>query len=327
MIEIATKVGRNALGAFLSQLISGAYPLAATFIFSRDLSTTEFTDVIRAEAIALIPYTVGLFSFEIDGIVLFGERTECERTVLVRDITAARFMLFSTAAVVALLVCETGHTSPRVNLALACLATGFSLLNHQWVFLAAQRNLEFAGVIAVGRVPALAILLFTPFVSSARSALLLTVCVTATTAAVASALIARTFRLQQGSPPVSVLRAVALIRSGSTAFLGNLAGIGTREAGTLVIVLAGASGTNLAAFTIAERLIKAIQVAFRPFNQLAISKLAGSLASRPLTGAEVVTRVHIVARPHISLAAGLGPRLPSNSVLACAWISFFHCPT
>ncbi len=26
-------------------------------------------------------------------------------------------------------------------------------------------------------------------------------------------------------------------------------------------------------------------------------------------------------------AIGLGPRLPSNSALACSWIAFFHCPT
>jgi PST family polysaccharide transporter len=245
----------------------------------------HYTEIVLAETFTMFLLTFVIYSFEIDGVAsivgFHPERNRQEISTAVSEIITLRLLFYFVGivfleAIVAL-----------IKPSLSWLVFGWSLvslsyaLQPNWLYQGLERNLPIAITTIVSRLGALVTILAVIRGESDYALVPYIIGLWYLGGAIAAlAYAVHAFKLQWVTP--SAKRAVWLAKHGTSVFVGNLGTVLYRDTGILFLSALGISSSGIAAYSLAEKLAKAVQAATRPLNQyffpraLAVAKAAGS---------------------------------------------------
>ena len=226
--------------------------------------------MVQAEALSLFLLTLVLYSFEVTAVAavvnLKGDRDRSELSALLSRVLSARLILFCLGAP---LLCLAAHA---INPALTPIVVAWCLvplsfaLSPNWLFQGLQDN----GALATANVTSrgLAMVLVLTLVREPDQVILVPMIIGGCYRLGALASLAA--GMQKHGLHLVVPRMTALIdllKTGRHVFLGNLSTIIYKDINPLLLGILGASSGALAAYSMAEKLAKALQAAIRPLNQ------------------------------------------------------------
>ncbi len=226
--------------------------------------------MVQAEALSLFLLTLVLYSFEVTGVAavvhLDTSQGKQQLSALLSRILAARLVLFCLGVPV-LCLAALGINSALLPIVAAwCLVPLSFALSPNWLFQGLQDNSALAVSNVVSRGLAMALVL--TFVTTPDDIILVPIiignCYLAG-ALVSLAVGMHKHRLRFVAP--SWAEIIALLRNGRHVFLGNLSTIVYKDINTLLLGILGASSGAIAAYSMAEKLAKALQAVIRPLNQ------------------------------------------------------------
>jgi O-antigen/teichoic acid export membrane protein len=240
-----------------------------------------------AEAAAVAITVMVVYSFEIDGpakIARISWSANHQATSeIFSQIFYARLLIFVAASIVSMLVAWVVLDERSVGMFALWLGVPLSFaLQPSWLFQAIEKNTRFAAIVVVSRVASLIIVVTE--VSDAEDVVLVPVAVSICyfLGAIASlvylhAVFSIRLRLVQ-------LKSIwSLLVEGRHIFFGNFSVALYRDLNVLILGMVGASPSAVAAYSMAEKLVKGLQTIIRPLNQLYFPKALRLLAehSRP----------------------------------------------
>jgi len=226
--------------------------------------------MVQAEALSLFLLTLVLYSFEVTGVAavvhLSTSQAKQQLSDLLSRILAARLVLFCVGVPVLCLaaVCINSALLPVV--AAWCLVPLSFVISPNWLFQGLQDNSALAVSNVLSRGLAMALVL--GFVTTPDDIILVPIIIGS--CYLAGALVSLTVgmhkhRLRFVAP--SWMEILALLGSGRYVFFGNLSTIVYKDINTLLLGILGASSGAIAAYSMAEKLAKALQALIRPLNQ------------------------------------------------------------
>jgi len=262
---------RNLISLIAIQGSNAALPLLVFPYALSVLGAAHYADLVFTEALSIIAIAIVLYSFEIDGVAevagLIPESQANRISCVLSKVLYARLCLFLTAA--PLLVAGIAWYRPELW-ELACwwmLVPLSYALQPAWVFLGLQRNIAPAICTLASRAGAVMLILL--LVRESRDALLLPqiiglsyVC--GSLFMLLWAYLGLGLRLTR----LSLAEVYVSVKSGKEIFLGNIGVVVYRDSNVLLLGLIGLAGAELAAYSLAEKVTKAVQAAIRPLNQL-----------------------------------------------------------
>ena len=303
------KKAANLVSLACIQVSNGVLPLLI-FPFTLEVVGSDlYAKVALSEALSVVLLTIVLYSFEIDGVAqVVGLTPEKDRDRLLQTFSAVlylRLMLFAVAAPLILL----GALCLDRQLVLPTLCWLLVPLSYaiqsNWLFLGLERNLPVAVFNLLSRAGAVVLI----FVLVKKPADFIQVPMVIGFAylagAIATLLYARHWiGLRLVTVPFVTLK--QMLWSGKEIFAANLSVIFYRDINVIIIGALGGSGAGVAAYSMAEKIVKAIQASTRPLNQLFFPEALriGRLASKP--GPAVLRQLLRITWPQLALlAAGL----------------------
>src|SRR5438309_2156623 len=306
------------------QVSNGVLPLLIYPFTLGVVGADLYAKVVLSEALSIFLLAIVLYSFEIDGVARVVELTpEKDRDRLSQIFSAIfylRMALFAVAAPLALLgaLCVDEQLLP---LTLCWLLVPLSYaVQSNWLFLGLERNAPVALFTLLSRAGAVALVLFLVRERSDYARVPLVIGLVYMAGAIGSLLYAQQ---RLGIRFVAVPRATLkqMLWSGKEIFASNMSVILYRDVNVIVLGALGGSGAGVAAYSMAEKIVKAIQASMRPLNQLFFLKALriGRSAERP--GPAVLRQLLRITWPQLAalvvvlaiLAAGylaLGPTIP-----------------
>jgi hypothetical protein len=264
------------LAALAAIQVSNA--LLPLFVFPYALSVVgagPYATLAMTEAVMIAALSVVLYSFEVDGVArvvkLDWRRDKEALSHIYSTVFWARLGLFG-ACMTAAILARPFMDSTTSDLLLAWLAVPLSYaLQANWLFQAAERNVFVALATVVSRVGAALLVLScvdTPE-DVVRIPIVLGACYLA--ASLASFWYARK---ELGArvllPPVDDI--VRSMRHGWHVFVGSLAVIMYRDFNVVILGAMQADAKAVAAYSLAEKLVKGLQATMRPLNQIYFPK-------------------------------------------------------
>lgn len=288
------------------QVSNAALPL---FVFPFTLKVVGagmYAKVALAEAIALLGVPLVLFSFDVDGvsrIVGLDVRAEIDRISRVfSGVLYVRLVLYAVCLVAAAALWP--FLDPIVaRLLLAWLLVPLShVVQSFWLFQGLERNAPVAAFTVVSRL--LGAVLVTVLVRTPADVYRMPLIVGAVyvgSAVLSLGYAVGVLRIRLHRVPVAEL--AALVRGGKEIFLGNLSVILYRDANVLLLGAVAAGDKAIAAYSIAEKLIKGLQASMRPLNQLFFPKALRALrAHREADGSALKTMLKMTVPQWAALA-------------------------
>jgi PST family polysaccharide transporter len=256
------------------------YPFALATVGS-----DGYSQIAIAESLTLFLSTFVLYSFEIDGVAAVvnvdPEKNNEELSQAFWDITLIRCTFYFLGTwVLATIVYFTKPTLLLLTLewSLASLALA---IQPNWLYQGLERNFPLALTTAASRAGVVVTILL--FVHKPEDYWLvpgIIGCWYLVGAAVAAGYSIWIFKLKFALPHIS--RLGHRVWHGKEIFLGNIGVSLYRDVNVLLLGIFGVPSTNIAAYSLAEKLVKAIQASTRPLNQfffpraLAIAKSASA---------------------------------------------------
>lgn len=252
------------------QVANAASPLIIYPFILAVIGNEGYVDIVLAEVFALYLLSFVLYSFEIDGVSsivglnLTDHRDDISRVY--SEILALRMVFY------ALGLCVIEAVLFFVHPALGILVLGWSFvslsyaLQSNWLFQALEHNLPLAITTIVSRLGALLTVLImirepgqyqiVPFVIGGWY--------------LAGAIVAMTYvvvklRLKWVRPELARLK--WLVRHGMDVFAGSICTGVYRDSNVLLLAAFGVPSSGIAAYSLAEKLVKAVQASIRPLNQ------------------------------------------------------------
>lgn len=250
-----------------------------------------YTKLAMSEATAVAIIAVVLYSFEVDGtsrIIKINWQEELDQVAhIFSSVLYARLFLFFICVSIALALAPFLE-SKFADFLLIWLAIPLSYaIQPSWLFQAIENNSKLAIYTVSSRVLS-AIFIFI-FVKKPVDALLVPAIMGFFY--VASALVLlfyahRLLGLKLQKVPPSVL--MSYLWDGRKIFTGNIAVILYRDLNVVILGLAQGIATDIAAYSIAEKIIKGLQATMRPLNQIFFPKTL-----KLLGGSKGVNRNHL----------------------------------
>ncbi|OLU33072.1 oligosaccharide flippase family protein [Pseudomonas sp. PA27(2017)] len=235
------------------------------------LGSASYADLVFAEALSFLAIAIVLYSFEIDGVAdVAGLSVERDRSRISRvfsRVLYTRLCLFFLAAPV-LVVAIACYRPELGELAAWWMLVPLSYaLQPTWMFQGLQHNTAPAICTLLSRFAAVMLVLL--LVVGPEDTLLLPQIIGlsyigGSLAQIAWAIIRLKFRLMS----ISCKEMLACIKTGKEIFLGNIGVVLYRDSNVLLLGLVGLAGVELAAYSLAEKITKAMQAVIRPLNQL-----------------------------------------------------------
>lgn len=291
MVRLEVKA-RNGLALASIQGANALFPL---FVFPYLLSVlgqTAFAHLVLAEAIAFYALTVSLYSFDTSGVqaiiearIQGGREAETARFM---NILAARMALFFICFIPLTLIFEiTGWVDTSLLIVWLAFVVGM-ILQSNYYFQAIENNVYLAVVVIVSR--GIAMLAVYVLVDDDSDLLLAAMLISGSFMLSGLAAITKVFRMfgLRSLALINLREVGSLLRAGKHLFLGNISVALFRGANVVILSAVSTEGA-VAAYAIAEKVIKSIQALARPLNQVfapvAIRKWA-SLDYRDKTNAQ-----------------------------------------
>lgn len=271
---------RNLAALTMSQAANAAFPLVVAPFLLHTAGAESYSRFAISEAMAMGLLTVSLYSFDLDAIgSVVGKDLQAQKS----EISAA-FSEVLYARLIVFLVAVLGLVG-------AVAATDAILLRYlwgwilyvlsqvvvsAWLYQGMQRNWITAWPIVISRLLALGAIvwLIEPGSDAAVASAIIGI-----VSLVSSLLLAcfASIRLGIGPRYVALARIAFLLRRGWTVFLGCASVFFYRDANVLVLGGALSDPAAIAAYSIAEKIVKGIQAAARPVNQLFLPKAIAAL--------------------------------------------------
>lgn len=265
---------RRAIPNILSlAAIQGANALLPLVIYPITLARVgvdHYGLLVQAEALSLFLLTLVLYSFEVTGaaavVSLEASRDRTELSVLLSHVLSARLFLFCLGAPFVCLTALAINPALLPIVAAWCLVPLSFAVSPNWLFQGLQDNkaLAISNVASRG----LAMVLVLTVVRESDQIIFVPVIIGSCylLGALAS-LLAGMYKhqLQWVAPQPKAL--ANMFKAGRYVFLGNLSTILFKDINTLLLGFFGASSGAVAAYSMAEKLAKALQAAIRPLNQ------------------------------------------------------------
>lgn len=267
-VNLSSLTAIQAANAVLPLLV---YPFVLAMV-----GDVGFAKIVLAEALALFLLSFVLYSFEIDGVAavvgLDPIRDNERLSRVVAEIVFVRVSFFVLGLIVLELILSILYPD------LGLLVLGWSLISlsyaiqPNWLFQGLERNLGLAVCVCGSRVAAVG-LVFALVRSEADYALVPFIIggsyLAGALAAMVTAIVA--FGVNARMPIWQSVR--QRIWHGKEVFLGNIATGLYRDSNVLFLGMMGVPSAGIAAYSLAEKLVKAIQATMRPLNQFFFPKV------------------------------------------------------
>ncbi|VFR97149.1 Membrane protein involved in the export of O-antigen, teichoic acid lipoteichoic acids [plant metagenome] len=288
------------------------------------LGAALYADLVFTEALAFIVIAVVLYSFEIDGVAevtgLDPVRQSRQVSRVFSRVLYTRLVLFIAAA--SLLVLAIGWYRPALReLAAWWMLVPLSYaLQPTWMFQGLQRNLAPAVCTFVSR--ATAVLLVFLLVRGPQDSMRLPqiIGISYVCGSVAMIVWARV-ALGLCLLRVPLAEMMSALKSGKEIFLGNMGVVLYRDSNVLLLGLIGLAGAELAAYSLAEKITKAMQAIIRPLNQLFFPRavLAVRTVGRADRGA--LTALRRLTLPQLAALTVAWLGLLASALVGASWFS------
>lgn len=272
----------NLAGLILTQASNAIFPLVIFPLAYTNLGSESFASIIVAESFILIAVCVTLYSHDIDGIKWIASNPDHDSTQLSEaysEIFWTRVSLASASAIsigIFLLLYDRSLLPPFF--AWTPLLIGH-ILQSTWLFQAKEDNLA-PGIISAFIKTVCAFILATLILNGCNPIIIPAAISFSYLASGATiALLART-RYNIKLAPLQTSKIIRSLRFGRHIFLGNFSILLFRGSNTLI--LNHFSNDNVvAAYALAEKVIKTVQATLRPINQILHAKLIAVLTKNP----------------------------------------------
>lgn len=270
----------NLFSLYGVQIANAALPLIVFPHLLRVAGQDLYAQVALSEAVALAVLTAALYSFDIDALArVVGLDPKRHATAISKAFSGVlfvRLVLFTGGAALALIGCQFFAAQLVLPLAWWLLLPLSHVLQSAWLFQGLERNGPIAAAMITSRVACIALILL--LVDGPDQHLLIPALVGSL--ALAGALGLLTYaRVALGvrvcRVPIAEIR--ALFRNGRAIFFGNASVFMYRDINVLLLGVAGAGAPAVAAYSIAEKLVKGLQAAVRPLNQFFFPKAVRAL--------------------------------------------------
>jgi len=262
---------KNLIALIAIQASNAALPLLVFPYALSVLGAAHYADLVFSEALSIIVIAIVLYSFEVDGVAevagLVPESHVRQISHILSRVMYTRLCLFLIAA--PSLVAGISWYRPELR-ELACwwmLVPLSYALQPAWMFLGLQRNIVPAICTLASRVGAVVLIFL--LLRESQDVLLLPKII-GFSYVCGSLLMLLWACLGLGLRLTRLSRAeiYASVKSGKEIFLGNIGVAVYRDSNVLLLGLIGLAGAELAAYSLAEKVTKAVQAAIRPLNQL-----------------------------------------------------------
>ncbi|PYE87289.1 oligosaccharide flippase family protein [Phyllobacterium leguminum] len=270
------------------QVANAVSPLIIYPFLLAVVGSEGYAQVALAEALSLFLLTFVIYSFDIDGVAeivgISPVRDKKRISVVHSEILMTRIAFYAIG------LCILEAAVLLINPQLSMLVLQWSLVSlayaiqPTWLFQALERNLPLAIISLISRAGAVITIVMTirqpgdyAFVPGIIGIWYLA------GAVIAAGYALRKFGLTLEAPAPRVI--ASWIWRGKEVFLSNVGVTLYRDANVLLLGIFGVPSTGIAAYSVAEKLVKAIQASIRPVNQfffpraLAVAK-ANSKPSR-----------------------------------------------
>lgn len=293
----------NLISLVCVQASNALMPLVVFPLALISLGVENYSRLAMAEALTVIVNVIVLYSFEIDGpskvikIISIGERGDIAK--IFSSIFYVRVILFLLVIIFLLPSAWLFVDSDFAILLALWMAIPLSIaLQPNWLFQALEKNQFFAFVFVVSRV--ISMVLIFSYVSNAEDILLVPIfigvchlfCALFTLLYVNFFL---GFKLRR--VPLEML--LFGIKNGYQIFFGNLAVTLYRDLNILVLGMVGAGATVMSAYSLAEKIIKGLQVTMRPLNQFFFPKALKRLTQNLDDGSQGVEKLWPLLYPQL----------------------------
>jgi polysaccharide transporter, PST family len=309
------------------QISNAALPLVVFPLALRVVGAGPYATLVQAEAMSALVLALVLYSFDVDGVVnVVRARAEGDHAAISRTfstILLARIGLH----LVCLLAIAAAFAIFQSDFLLALLCWLLVPLSHalqsSWLFQALEDNAPLALVTAMNRTTALALVLL--LVHGPDDVLLVPALVGS--CAVIGAIVALTwamlrFKLRLALVPIpDIARTMA---AGRQVFLGNLSVALYRDLNVLVLGLAGARDTVVAAYSVAEKLMKCLQAVARPLNQLFFPRVLLALVNERRPTPETLRQILRHTYPQLWIFAAIALLVVVAGGVAVGRIAVLH---
>lgn len=296
----------NLLSLTAVQVANAVVPLLIYPYLLLTLGPDGYANIVMAEAAALFLLMFVLYSFEIDGVAaVVPYRHSREAQALSRifcEIITARCLFFAAGLIV--LVAIVHVTRPSLTpLVLGWTLVSLSFaLQPNWLFQGLEWNLPFAMTTLISRAGAVVTIFLTVKGPSDAGIVPVQIGLWYVAGSVAAAAFAvRALKLSWRSPRLSDIGRLAW--NGKEIFFGNF-GVGLyRDINVLLLGAFGAPSGATAAYSIAEKLVKAVQAVIRPLNQFFLPRVLAVTQLTSVPNAEAFKRIGAMTLPQIGVLA------------------------
>ncbi len=262
---------RNLIALSSIQASNALLPLVIFPFILYIAGPAKYTELVVAEGVAMVLLPFVLYSFEIDGVAkVLALRNPLNRPALARLVGSILCIRSTVLLLIAfgIVVVAIIFSIPRPYLYIAWLSLPLShVLQSTWLFQGLERNEPLACCIVGSRV--LAVIMVVMFVKNPEDTQWVPIIVGGlySLGGLASLIyIAQKLDLKFEKPSMSEMR--FLLAEGKQIFLGNVAVVLYRDSNVLLLGSLGTHPNGIAAYSIAEKIVKCVQAAMRPLNQL-----------------------------------------------------------
>lgn len=273
---------RNLFCLATIQFSNALLPLIAFPAVMLSIGVEQFSSIAITEAVATLLLAITLYSFEIDGVSsVVGLSVVEDREQISRvfsEILYARLLIVATCALGVLAVLPLLETRYQVLMLGWLLYPIGVALQSLWLFQALERNVVPAFVVAVTRTASLFGLLV--YVDESTDYWLVPILFSLSyfmSGLILQVVLWRKLRINLLMVPMHNI--LQRIRSGTAIFIGGMSVSLYRDSNTLIL---GALSTShaVSVYAVVEKIVKFIQAAARPINQLYFNKVIIALEGR-----------------------------------------------
>lgn len=281
---------------------SAALPLLIFPLALHRVGAGEYATLALAEATSAIMLAVVLYSFDVDGVArVVKSRTRGKRAALsgvFSEILYTRLILAGACLlpVVLLIPFVAGNFLP--TLLFWMLVPLAQAVQPNWLFQALENNMPLALVTFTYRAVSVALVYI--LVDGAADAILVPAIVggCALVGSILS-LISVLALFDVKLVRIRQRKIIALLMHGRQVFLGNASVMLYRDLNVLLLGLAGVRDQSIAAYSMAEKLVKCLQAAARPLNQLYFPKVLRALAGMAAPNRDTMRRILAQTYPQL----------------------------
>jgi O-antigen/teichoic acid export membrane protein len=269
--EFNLKAFRNFGALSAIQLANALVPILVFPFALSVLGANQYAELAIAEALSVIVLTTVLYSFEVEGVgKVIDLEAAADRDGLARffgAVLAARLCLFLVSASILLLITAAVTGNFSLLLAFWLLVPLGHVFYSYWYFQGTEKNMPVAIMTVAARITGVALVLL--MVRKEGDAWLVPLCLGMPFCAggIASAIY---IALRSGAqlPRAPITTIMALVWNGKTIVLGNAAVVLYRDLNVVLLGAAGIPAAGIAAYSLAEKVIKMVQATSRPLNQV-----------------------------------------------------------